>query len=159
MRRIASSDVDVLHRIWTDPDVRRFLWDDVVIDRETARAVVDASVRDWEEHGYGLWILEDDAGNAIGFAGFRSSEERPEPELLFGLLPSAWHRGIVTAAARAALQYLAENTSIQRVWAATDVPNTASVRVLERLGMTFDRRETIDGRDTLFYVRSLRGLE
>ncbi len=134
---IDETDVDVLHRIWTDADVRRYLWDDVVIDRETAQAVVAQSASDWREHGLGLWLIRELAtGDVAGFAGFRWSEDRPEPELLFGLLPSYWHRGYATEAAAAALRH--RNGP---AWAATDTPNEASVRVLERLGMTFERRD------------------
>ena len=143
---VTADDVDVLHGIWTDPDVRRFLWDDEVIDRETAAEVVEANLRDWEERGYGLWLVHVDEEPA-GFVGFRSAEEGPE--LLFGFLARYWHRGYATEAAQEALRYLFE--SYDFAWGATDPPNEASVRVMERLGMTFDRRGTLNGLDTVFY--------
>jgi hypothetical protein len=37
----ASEDLDALHALWTDPDVRRYLWDDIVISRERAAETVD----------------------------------------------------------------------------------------------------------------------
>jgi [ribosomal protein S5]-alanine N-acetyltransferase len=137
-----EGDVDVLHRIWTDPDVRRYLWDDIVIDRDVAAAVVAHSVTDWRERGYGLWLITELASDAIaGFAGFRTADERPEPELVFGLLPAYWGRGYATEAAQAALDHLQG-----AAWAATDPENSASIRVLERLGMHFERRTEL-----LFY--------
>lgn len=137
--RVSRGDVDTLHRIWTDPGVRRYLWDDVTIDRETAAQVVEQTVRDWAEHHYGLWLVrERDGTEAIGFVGFRSSGDPAVPELLFGFLPAWWHRGLATEAARAALQYLFEVAGADSAWAETDPPNTASVRVLERVGMQFD---------------------
>ena len=150
LRPTAATDVDVLHRIWTDPDVRRFLWDDVVIPRTTAAEVVEASVRDWRERGYGLWVVEL-ADAPIGFVGFRSSDEDPRPELLFGFLPTHWHRGIATEAASAALAFIFENGH-DEAWGATDPPNQASVRVMERVGMTFARRGVLNGLDTLFFT-------
>ena len=147
---VSIDDVDVLHAMWRDAEVRRYLWDDVEIDRETARAVVEQSVRDWERHGWGLWLVHK-RDRVVGFAGFRSSEETGQPELLFGFLPQAWHRGLATEAAQTALRYLFDVVRCHSAWAATDAPNVASVRVLERLGMQFDRREMVDGRDTLFY--------
>lgn len=144
---VTRGDVEVLHRMWTDPSVRRYLWDDVVIDRETAEAVVEQTVADWSAHAYGLWLVtENDA--VVGFCGFRSSEEGPE--LLFGLLPHAWHRGFATEAGEAALRYLF-GLGHRKAWGATDPPNAASVRVMERIGMTFDRRGTLNGLDTLFF--------
>jgi ribosomal-protein-alanine N-acetyltransferase len=132
---VSLDDVDLLHAMWRDPGVRRYLWDDVEIDRGTAAAVVAASVRDWERHRYGLWLIHEH-DRAIGFVGFRHSDE--EPELVFGLLPEAWHRGIATEASAAALDYLFDDLGHAAAWAETDAPNTASVRVLERLGMQLD---------------------
>lgn len=152
LRPATDADVDTLHRIWTDPGVRRYLWDDKVIEREVAAEVVAASIADWRERGYGLWVVEDRDGNApIGFVGFRSSEEDPRPELLFGFLPTHWHRGIATEAAKAALAFAFDTLDCEEVWGATDPPNEASVRVMERAGMTFERRATLNGLDTVFF--------
>lgn len=152
LRPATAADVDVLHRLWTDPDVRRYLWDDRVIERDVAAAVVEASGKDWDERGYGLWVVEE-GGAAVGFAGFRSSEDDPRPELLFGFLPSHWHRGLATEAANAALDYAAHILRCDAVWGATDPPNEASVRVMKRAGMVFERRGTLNGLETLFYVK------
>lgn len=149
---VTPADVDALHAMWTDADVRRYLWDDVVIDRATAAAVVEQSARDWRERGYGLWLIADAAtGDVAGFVGFRSSGDTPEPELLYGLLPRYWGRGLATEAAQAALQYAFGTLGLPCVHAATNPPNAASVQVLERLGMTLVRRGELDGLETLFY--------
>lgn len=153
LRPVQEADVDTLHGIWTDPDVRRFLWDNLEIDRPTADAAVRRSGQDWRDRGYGLWIVDVlDAREPCGFVGFRSSHEDDDPELLFGLLPRFWHQGLVTEAGHAALTYLFDtDPRIERAWGATDPPNQASVRVMERLGMTFARRGTLNGLDTLFF--------
>lgn len=153
LRPVTIADVDTLHRIWIDPGVRRFLWDDRTIEREVAAKVVEASLADWRERGYGLWVVEErDSREPIGFAGFRSSHADARPELLYGLLPTHWHRGLATEAAIAALAFAWATLDCDAVCAATDPPNEASVRVMERIGMTFERRATVDGLDTLFYA-------
>lgn len=158
LRPATADDVDTLHRIWTDPAVRRFLWDDKVIEREVAAEVVEASLADWRERGYGLWVVEErDTSEPIGFTGFRSSEEDARPELLFGFLPAHWHRGLAAEAARAALAFAWTALDCHAVWGATDPPNEASVRVMERIGMTFERRGTLNGLDTLFFAIARRG--
>lgn len=152
-----AEDVDDAHRLWTDPDVRRYLWDDVVIARELAAEVVEASCRHFSEHGYGLWwVHRHDDPDWIGFCGFRPSKEG-EPELLYGLLPAAWGQGLAQEASRTVLAYLFDQLGHEKVVAATDFPNTASVRVLERLGMTFERRGLLNGLDTVFYSLERRG--
>ncbi len=151
LRPLASGDVDLMHRLWTDPDVRKFLWDDVIIPHDQTAAVIAASSGDFVERGYGLWgVWLTNNDELVGFCGFRPSELRA-PELLYGLAPAQWGHGFATEAARAALGYGFRVLGFTRVVAATDFPNRASVRVLERLGMTLERRGLLNGLDTLFY--------
>jgi ribosomal-protein-alanine N-acetyltransferase len=151
LRPVAPGDVPALHALWTDSAVRKYLWDDEVITRERAAEVVAASAADFEAHRFGLWaVRETTTGEWIGFCGFRSSDAN-EVELLYGIWPRYWGQGLVTEAARAALSYAFLTLGVTEVVAATDVPNHASVRVLERLGMQFERRGLLNGLDTLFY--------
>lgn len=151
MRPLTSDDVDLVHKLWTDAAVRKFLWDDVVIDRERAAQVVDMSGRDFAAHGFGLWLIQlQGSGQTIGFCGLRESEHGA-PELLYGLWPQWWGQGFATEAARAVLAYALGILGHAVIAAATDVPNLASIRVLTRLGMTCTGRGDLNGLDTLFY--------
>ena len=70
LRPVGPVDVDALHALWTDPHVRRFLWDDLVIDRATAAERVAASEASFAAAGGGLWAIEPCAGGALlGAAG------------------------------------------------------------------------------------------
>lgn len=154
LRPLASGDVDAMHQLWTDPDVRKFLWDDVVIAREQAAAAVAASITDFAERGYGLWgVWLSSTDELAGFCGFRPSEAGV-PELLYALMLDCWGCGFATEAAVTVLTYGFRSLGFARVVAATDHPNRASVRVMERLGMVFERRGLLNGLDTLFYSLS-----
>jgi ribosomal-protein-alanine N-acetyltransferase len=144
--------VDVLHRLWTNPDVRRYLWDNNVISRERAEEAVRDSLDCVERHGVGHWlVLLGDTEATAGFCGFIVREEGEDPELMYGLAPEYWGRGLITEAASAALQWAFLARGFSRITAATDPPNTASIRVMERLGMRFLRRGTLNGLATVFY--------
>jgi RimJ/RimL family protein N-acetyltransferase len=151
-RPLGPDDVEAAWRLWTDAEVRRYLWDGEIISRERAADVLAASERDFAERRFGLWsIREGESAEIIGFAGLRSGAPGPVAELLYGLLPGWWGRGLATEAARAVLSYGFGVLGLERIDAATDVPNTASARVLERLGMRFQRRAMVGELDTLFY--------
>jgi len=151
LRPFAAADLDAVHRLWTDREVRRYLWDDQVISRERAADAVAASAADFAARGYGLWAVTDrESGALVGFCGVRTAESG-EPELLYGLLPAWWGRGLATECAAAVLDHLFGALGQAAVVALTDAPNLASVRVIERLGMTFERRAGHHGLDTLFY--------
>ena len=129
-------DVDTLHAMWTHPDVRRYLWDDLIISRDQVRDVVESHLASSAAFGIGFWTVStrEDSATA-GFCGFRSQEGEAEIELLYGLLPEYWGRGFATESAQAALDYLWGNTVFPSVWAHTDAPNAKSIAVLRRLGM------------------------
>ena len=148
-----EADIEPLHRLWIEPGVRRFLWDDEVIPVDRARAVVLDTIEHWASRHCGLWTLVPSAdAPLVGFCGFRPAEWAEAPELLFGLSATHWGRGLALEAARAAATYGFDTLHAARIVAATDPPNTASVTVLERLGMRFERQGQLDGPDTLFFT-------
>jgi len=153
LRPCTTADVDALHALWTDAAVRRWLWDDVVIDRATAAEVVAASAASFAAHGYGQWCVEiRDAPGLIGFAGLREVEGESDVEVLYGFQPSQWGRGFADEAARAVLAHGFESARLERIVGRTDTPNRRSVRVLARLGMRFEGERLVNDRPTVHYA-------
>jgi len=153
LRPITNSDVDALHALWIDPEVRRYLWDDQIIPRDTVEAIVAQSLATFEAEGYGFFALElaDAGGELIGFCGHRRTDDQRQIELLYGIHPRYWGAGLVAETARKVLQFGFEQCRFEQVIAATDTPNQQSVRVLQKLGMTFDGRREFHGLDTVFF--------
>lgn len=153
IRPYRADDLDDLHRMWTDPGVRRYLWDDEIIPLETARLAMQASIDSTDAHGYGHWaVCPRRADTLIGFCGFRAFDDGPEIELLYGLLPAYWGKGLATEGSRAMLRWGFAQYPWPRVLALTDAPNLASIEVMKRLGMSFLERREHHGLDTVFYV-------
>ena len=152
LRPITSDDVDALHALWTIPAVRRYLFDDQVLARESVVAIVSDSCASFSERGFGYFALEFlDRGGLVGFCGHRTSDDGSQIELLYGIHPSHWGEGLVAEAAKAVLRHGFERCEIPRVVAATDTPNQQAVRVLQKLGMVFECRRQFHGLDTVFY--------
>ena len=142
LRPWVAEDVDALHALWMAPEVRRWLWDDVVITRETAAQAVQSSLRTDSQCGIGCWAMHTCPAEATspiaGFCGFRFIDDGPEIELMYGLRGEYWGRGLATEACLGALAYLWQSTRFSRVHAQTDPPNERSVQVMLRLGMKRD---------------------
>ena len=153
LRAVSASDRDALHDLWTEPDVRRYLWDDVIIDPGQVDEVIAASEGSFAAAGFGQFALElrGSEEGLIGFCGLRTFEGGDQVELLYGIAPRWWRKGIVHEAAVAVLRHAFEELNLRRVIAATDTPNQRSVQVMQRLGMSFDERREFHGLDTVFY--------
>ena len=136
LKPFATIDVDRLHALWTQPDVRRFLWDDVIISRDRAADEVESGLENAARHGIGYWVIESqNESDLLGFCGFRFIDGGPELELMYGLGRAYWGRGLATEASRAVLDWLWKSSSYPRVFARTDPPNKKSIAVMHRLGM------------------------
>ena len=153
MRPLTMNDLDRVHSIWNDASVRRYLWDDKPVSKELAADVLAQSVTSFESDGVGLCgvaLKEDD--ELIGFCGFRFFDDPPEVEVLYGLLPDHWGKGLASEATVAMLRYGFEELKLERIYAGADPPNQASFRVMERAGMRFIKRTEVGGLEAIYYV-------
>lgn len=140
------------YALWTNDEIKRFLFDDQTISADEARSFIEASAQNFADEGYGIWLIYERAAseNPIGFAGFLRAETEI-PNLIYGLHPDFWHRGFALEAARGVLEYAFRRLGLPRVRADVDEPNAASVRVLEKLGMTLTARADAGGKPLLYF--------
>ena len=154
LRPVKGEDVPVLLRHWSRPLVRRWLWDDRLPSLAEVNAVVESSTRSWQQAGYGLWVIEPrQMVHCIGTVGFRAAAWEPDAnELVYSLDPAWWGNRLATEAGRAVIAWAFEKHRWPRIVGATDIPNRASARVLERIGMRFVREGTLEPNvPTVFY--------
>jgi ribosomal-protein-alanine N-acetyltransferase len=153
MRPFERGDVEELYCIFTVAGIRQYLLDDRIVPREWVEEEIAASIARFESCSAGLFgVYLKENRTLIGFCGFRPFFEPPELQLLYGLLPACWSKGLATEAARAMIAFGFQELDLDRVTASADAANAASLRVMEKAGMAFDRRTTMEGLETLFYV-------
>jgi ribosomal-protein-alanine N-acetyltransferase len=154
LRPYTLDDVDALHGLWTDPDVRRYLWDNEIIPRERAALEVDQSIASFQANGFGSWTLRLRDGESLaGFCGLRTFGDPPQVEVLYGMAPAVWGRGLATEAVGAVLEFGFKTCGLERIIGRTDTPNVASVRVMEKAGMKLVGREQHDGLELVCFER------
>ncbi|MGB0849193.1 MAG: GNAT family N-acetyltransferase [Thiolinea sp.] len=105
------------------------------------------------EQGYGFWALRlKETGQFIGFTGLHHKDgdsgipNAPLVEIGWRLSAEFWGKGYAPEAARAALRYAFTTLELGAVYAFTALPNRASRRVMEKIGME-DTGEDFDHPD------------
>ena len=157
LRPLGEGDIQTMHDLCVHPDVRRYLFKDQVLPQAQVENMIATSAAGFAARGIGFFALiinEQDHpkfGAFAGFCGIRPFADDASLELLFGVDPVLWGRGFGAEAARCVLQEAFENCGLDQVIAATDTPNQRSVRVLQKLGMSFRERREWHGLDTMFY--------
>jgi [ribosomal protein S5]-alanine N-acetyltransferase len=154
LRPVSPDDTSELHRVWTSPGVRRFLWDNEIIPIERAAEAVSTSLELFAKHRFGLWAARLKGSPEIcGFTGIWPFRDPPEFELLYGVAEPLWGQGYAVEVSQAILAYCYDTLDMSVVCASIDAPNAASARVLEKLGFTRLRRATVGGLDLIFFDR------
>jgi [ribosomal protein S5]-alanine N-acetyltransferase len=155
LRPVEPADVCALHAHWLHPEVRRYLWDGVTIPREQVEEIVRRSKALFHAEGFGLWSLRiRTTFEFAGCGGYWYFRDPPERELILSLSPEWWGKGLATEAGHALLAHAFESLHFDEVQGSTDAPNSASVRLMEHLGLRFRRRGALHGLDTVVYALS-----
>jgi [ribosomal protein S5]-alanine N-acetyltransferase len=136
LRPVTADDHAALLAHWSAPDVRRFLFDGAMLSAAEIAEAIEDSTRDFGRAGYGLWLVhENGRSDLVGTAGLRPLEDLGL-EIFYSLAPGSWGQGYATEAARAVLDHALGPLGLPEVLAEVDAGNTASIAVIERLGMT-----------------------
>jgi ribosomal-protein-alanine N-acetyltransferase len=149
---VKPDDFDLLHNAFTEPFIRKYLWDDEIISHEQTLEILRTSNASFNTHGWGLWkiiICESDV--FAGFAGLWIFFDEQQPQLLFGLMPAFTGFGFATEASRAIVDYAFSTLNFSHLVASFDAPNNASKKVCERLGMKKSNEKVINNKMTTFY--------
>jgi ribosomal-protein-alanine N-acetyltransferase len=149
LRMWAAEDADALFALVSDAEVMRYVDDGKPwTDPARAREFVGRFAECWRVNGYGRWaVIERDGGRVVGSCGFGPLAETCEIDFGYIFASDCWGRGYATEAARAALGYGFECLGLKEVIANTVPENTASRRVLEKLGFEYGGLRTYAGED------------
>jgi RimJ/RimL family protein N-acetyltransferase len=138
LRKLRRDDLDDLAALFADADVVRYVGDGQPAGRDEAERALHSTLRRWQEQGFGRWAVLDRATEQfIGIGGFRSLFGTPE--VVYHLAKQHWGKGYATELARAALRFGFEDRGFERIVAIAKPQNTASIHVMEKLGMQFEK--------------------
>lgn len=153
LRQFTPADLDEYTRIiFADPDVTRFLPRRDIPPRQRAERVLNYFSEHWLKHGYGDWAVTDRAhAGLIGHCGLNFIPEAGEVEVEYSLAKSYWGRGIATEAAQASVRYGFEALQMERIIALADPQNIASRRVMEKVGLVYQKEVFFFGMQLVFY--------
>jgi ribosomal-protein-alanine N-acetyltransferase len=155
LRPFTLDDLDAHARLYAAPEVTRWLADGPWIGpaaHERSERTVRRFVAHWREHGFGVWAVEERAsGRVIGQCGLNRLDSG-EIEILWALEPATWERGYGTEAAKAALVYAFDVLRLDRVVALARPQNGPSRRIMDKLGLRWERDVDAFGAPAVYYA-------
>lgn len=135
LRPFVDSDTDSIVRLLTNPVATQFIGGALTAD--TAANVCMRMGETFRARGWGtLAVVPKDRSTCIGYCGVRPLAQTTDVEIAFALDPSCWKLGYATEAARASIDAAFVALGFGSIVATVYPDNTASCRVLTKLGLT-----------------------
>lgn len=158
LRRLEFGDAPFLVRLLNEPSFLENIGDRGVRDEADAhRYLREGPMAMYAKYGFGLWhvSLKSDA-TAIGMCGLLKRDTLPDADIGYAYLPAHWGQGYAFEAADATMRHAAEKFGLARVLGVVSQGNEGSIRVLEKIGMRFERMHSMhpDEPDVRLYART-----
>ena len=144
LRHLEPADASFILELVNDPDWLTYIGDRGIHTLDEARNYIQSGpMAMYEQRGHGLYLVERRSdGVPMGMCGLLKRDSLDDVDLGFALLPAYRGAGYITEAAAAALAHGRQTLGLRRVVAIATPENAASARVLEKVGLRFER--TID---------------
>jgi RimJ/RimL family protein N-acetyltransferase len=141
LRRFVFDDAPVVVELLNQPSFIRNIGDRGVRTVDDARRYLrDGPMAMYEKYGFGLWHASRRADGAfVGMCGLLKRDVLPDVDVGYAFLPGHWGQGYAFEAASATVELGARKFGLARVIGVVSDHNAASIRVLEKLGMRFER--------------------
>ena len=147
IRQLQKGDIEAEIRLLSDPEMLDFVEPPEEYDEEI-RLWSEYKEKVYDRYGYGMMgIFDKDTDELIGEAGLEPRFdinrneypydwmfEKNSAELGYFIKKELWGQGLCTEACKRIISYCNGNCGISCVFARTDDENTASVKVLDKLG-------------------------
>ena len=159
LRQLTAGDAEFIVELLNDPAFLRNIGDRGVRTLGDAmRYIRDGPVENYARLGFGLWRVElKESSVPLGICGLLKREALDDVDIGFAFLPRFWFAGYAFESASAVMRHARDVLQFNRVVAVTNPDNIGSIRLLEKLGMRYERhvRLTADGTELkLFAVNS-----
>ncbi|WP_191276911.1 GNAT family N-acetyltransferase [Neobacillus kokaensis] len=141
LRLQTTDDAEFILELLNDPSWLQYIGDRGIRNVEEARAyILNGSIRMYEQFGFCLYLVERKEDHIpIGICGLVKRDSLEDVDIGFAFLPKYWGSGYAYEAASAVMEYGKQTLGLNRIVAITTQDNHASAKLLEKIGMHFEK--------------------
>lgn len=146
VRQVIPEDAPFILRLLNEPCWIRFIGDKNIHDADAARAYInDRILASYSRHGFGMYLArEKSTGSPIGLIGFVKRDTLDAPDIGYAVCEAHQRKGYAVEVGRALIEHGWETLGFETLYGFCLPDNIASIRVLERLGLTYLRDQDVN---------------
>lgn len=141
IRQLTVDDAGFIVELLNDPSFIQNIGDRKVRTVENARAyILNGPAASYAKNEFGLGLVSlKETGESIGICGLIKRNELEDVDVGYAFLPRFWSRGYAVESALAVKEYAKNEVGLRRLVAIIDPANQGSIRVIAKIGMTFEK--------------------
>ena len=147
LRELSLADDAFILELLNEPGFLRHIGDKGVRSLSAAREyIAKGPVESYGRFGFGLYLVSlAGRDEPIGICGLLKRETLPDVDVGFAFLSRYWSKGYAAESAAAMLDHGRRRLRLRRIVAITAPENHASISVLGRIGLKFERMVRLSG--------------
>lgn len=137
LRELKPTDAKSFYDLNSNPNVIKYTGNSAFDSVEKAREFLE-NYQDYMLNGYGRYaVIEKTSNKFIGWCGLKYDEIKNETDIGFRFFEEEWNKGYATESAHACIKYGFKNLKLTTIVGRVMTENTASIKVLEKIGMKY----------------------
>ncbi|WP_333600233.1 GNAT family N-acetyltransferase [Flavobacterium sp.] len=151
LRELTVNDAPDFYLLNQDEDVIKYTGDKAFANIEEAKSFLQ-NYDQYQKYGYGRWAVIAKSNEAfLGWCGLKYAPDLDEVDVGFRFFKRYWNQGYATETAQACLAYGFTTLHLDTIVGRAMEENTASIKVLEKIKMTFVKKFNFDVHDGVVY--------
>lgn len=151
LRAFDICDAENFYQLNLNPNVIKYTGNSAFKDISEARKFLE-NYSDYQRNGYGRWaVINKSTNQFLGWCGLKYDEDLDETDIGFRFFECFWNLGFATESAKACLDYGFNELHLKTIVGRAMKENMASIKVLEKIGLKFEKAFDFDGQEGVVY--------
>ena len=141
LRQLSAEDAEFILALVNEPSFIQNIGDRGVRTLDDARSyILKGPVASYARNGFGLYLVVlKETNESIGMCGLVKRDGLDDVDIGYAFLPKFWSKGYAVESALAVEAYAKDVVGLKRMVAITTPANAGSIRVLEKIGLRFEK--------------------
>jgi ribosomal-protein-alanine N-acetyltransferase len=141
LRHLSTENADFILELLNEPSFIRNIGDRGIRTIEGANSyILNGPVASYAKNGFGLYLVKlKETNESIGMCGLIKRDTLEDVDIGYAFLPKFWSKGYAVEAAQAVKEFARDKIQLNRIVAIVDPQNEGSIRVLEKIGLQFEK--------------------
>jgi RimJ/RimL family protein N-acetyltransferase len=151
LRRMTIEDAENVYLLNIDREVIKYTGDEPFESIETAKLFLE-NYDHYKKYDFGRWAVINKTNNEfLGWCGLKYTQDLDVYDIGFRFFKKEWNKGYATESAKACVELGFDKYKMIEIIGSAMKENISSIKVLEKIGLTYFKTFDFDGQEGLIY--------